>query len=72
MPRVTHLLFSAAFIFADYLCFIQDSSAAFVLAPRGMAVSLFVPMSISFRIMFIHQEKHIVSAPLSCFSADAL
>lgn|GEM_PF-1300237 len=41
MPRVTHLLFVAAFIYADYLCFIQDSSAVFVLTSRGMAVSLF-------------------------------
>jgi len=46
MPGVTHLLFLAAFIFADYLCFIQDSSAVFALASRGMAVSPFLLMSI--------------------------
>lgn len=65
MPRVTHLLLVAAFIFADYLCFIQDSSAAFVLTSREMAVSLFFfLMSIRWRIMFIHQED--ISFLLQC------
>jgi hypothetical protein len=46
MPRVTHLLFLAAFIFAGYLCLIQGSSAVFALASRGMAVSPFLLLSI--------------------------
>ncbi len=65
MPRVTHLLFVAAFIYADYLCFIQDSSAAFVLTSRGMAVSpFFFLMSIRLRFMFNHQGN--VSFLLQC------
>ena len=64
MPRVTHLLFSAAFIFADYLCFIQDSSAVFVLASRGMAVSLFFLMSSAFASSSSIQEY--ISFLLQC------
>lgn len=72
MPRVTHLLFVAAFIYADYLCFIQDSSAAFVLTSRGMAVSPFFPDVHPLALHVQPSRKRIVSAPVSCFSADAL
>jgi len=56
LPRVTHLLFVAAFIYASYLCLIQDSLAVFTLASRGLAVSPFLLVSIRRIFMFIHQK----------------
>jgi len=70
MPRVTHLLFMAAFIFAGYLCLIQDSSAVFALASRGMAVSPILLLSIRLASCSFNRRR-VVSAPESCFSAYA-
>jgi hypothetical protein len=70
MPRVTHLLFLAAFIFADYLCLIQDSLTVFALASREMAVSPFLLVSIRFASCSFTRRR-VVSAPVSCLSADA-
>jgi len=71
MPRVTHLLFLAAFIFAGYLCLIQGSSAVFALASRGMAVSPFLLLSICVASCSSNRRR-FVSAPESCFSTYAL
>jgi hypothetical protein len=70
MPRITHLLFMAAFIFAGYLCLIQGSSAVFALASRGMAVSPVLRLSIRLASCSL-SRRCVVSAPESCFSAYA-
>ena len=46
----------AAFIYASYLCLIQDSSTVFALTSHEMAVSPFLLISISLCIIFIYQK----------------
>ncbi|SCG86720.1 hypothetical protein MCBB_2178 [Methanobacterium congolense] len=61
----------AAFIFASYLCLIQDSLTVFALASRGMAVSPFLLVS-SACASYSFTRRRVVSAPVSCLLACAL
>ena len=61
---------SAAFIYAGYLCLIQDSSTAFALTSHEMAVSPFLLTSSAYA-SFSSIRRRFVSAPESCLSTCA-
>jgi hypothetical protein len=57
-PRVTHLLFSAAFIYASYLYLVQISLVVFALASRGNG-RFTVPSGVSQPEHHVHPPENV-------------